>query len=135
MKKVLLSLVFLAFVCVPMTAKAWNSTANFNVYLYGNNFHHVEMQSLYSNQCVIEIVVKFYSPNANYYKFQAKVTTKSGAWLRSEVFFNSAYGEREFRWTYNTADQNCWGSGFQEPSYLEVHGCEGNTCTPQPFAE
>jgi hypothetical protein len=112
---------------------AWSSSANFNVTLYNNNFHKVLIQNFADNPCRIQVTVRFYSPDNTYYKWKVKVTLKTQAWLGSQDFYNNISGEREFTWVYNTADQGCFGQQQTEPSYLEVHGCVGEYCTPAPF--
>ncbi|MBC8343797.1 MAG: hypothetical protein H8E61_07435 [Bacteroidetes bacterium] len=111
----------------------WTSSRDFDVTLYGNNFHTVILTSYPSYPCEVHVKVKFYAPNNEYYRFQLKVTLESGAWLRSEVFYNSTWGEREFTWSYNTDSQGCWGQSYQAPSYLNVHGCEGYDCPVRGF--
>lgn len=142
MKKLLLA-VCLAFLGTQAfsapDAQAWTHTGYFTrVIVLGHNFDRVTVTA---SGCYLHFTVYFNAPyykyqsdyHMNYYRFQAKVTLGTGAWIRTPVFYNSAPGRREYTYTHNTSDQGCWAVRYSRVSYLVVHGCQGRSCYVRPI--
>lgn len=118
----------------PAVARGWQRSAPFNVWADGYKFHRVDVKNM-SMGCKVTIAVQFKSPNTRYVRFQAKVTFKSGAWVRTSIFHNEHAGWRQFTYQHETKNQGCWGNRAQTPSYLQVSYCYGRNCTVPPVGK
>lgn len=99
----------------------------------GHEFKSATIQNGYADKgdlCTIYATVMFTAPYDEYLRFQAKITMSNGAWIKSPVFFNDRAGNREYNFSYNTANDGCWGGQQHYTGNLNVAACRGVDCNP-----
>lgn len=121
----------------PPPPTSWNDTATFSTLsVLGHHFHTALVRNgspQANTQCTLFFRIKFTSPTSYYHRFQAKITMSGGAWVRTRAFFNQGYGERVYRFNYDTSAQGCWAQRYHRITYLTVHGCTGYGCYVRPI--
>lgn len=99
----------------------------------GHQFKTATIQNGHADKgdmCTIYATVMFTAPYDEYMRFQAKITMTNGAWIKSPVFFNDRAGNREYTFSYNTANDSCWGGQRHYTANLNVAACRGLNCNP-----
>lgn len=117
---------------VPPAASAWTrDVKTFNVRVRnGYRFHRVLASGQSANRCKMTMEVYFDSPSTSYIRLQAKVKFKSGAWMRTSGFNNTASGARKYTHHWDTTKDGCWAKKAQKAAYLWVTSCIKKGCTP-----
>jgi hypothetical protein len=124
---------------VPAVAFAWGQQANFETRIHGHEFYRVRVET---NQCELRMRVLFTAPEANYrhevaaknfYRFRARLQLAHGREVVTRIFSNSAPGTRGYNYVLDTAADGCWVKQEHEIRGVDIEGCRGSGCTPEPF--
>ncbi|MCA9522388.1 MAG: hypothetical protein KC609_15510 [Myxococcales bacterium] len=121
----------------PPPPSSWNDRATFSsLHVLGHHFHTATVRNgSYGDgtQCSLYFKVSFFAPSTYYHRFQTKLMMSGGAWVRSPVFFNQGYGQREYRFSFDTTNQGCWARRYHRITFMTVHGCSGYGCYVRPI--
>ena len=127
----------LVLVVVPATALAWNHDASFETHIHGHAFSRVALES---SDCKVKVRIFFDAPEAayknearNYYRFHARIKLDDGHAILTRVFSNSAPGAREYSYVDDTQPDGCFAKAERTIRGIDVEGCRGAGCTPDPF--
>src|SRR3954467_9004570 len=132
-------LALLAFVVAPASAWAWSHEAKFETHIHGHEFSRV---TLGSNDCALDVSVFFDAPEAaykhesparNFYRFHARIKLDDGRAIITRVFSNSAPGARVYSYVDDTKPDGCFAKEAHKIQGIDVEGCRGAGCTPDPF--
>lgn len=124
---------------LPSAALAWNQQADFETRIHGHEFYRV---SVATKQCELKMRVLFTAPEAaykhelpakNFYRFHARLKLDSEHSVVTRIFSNSAPGTRGYDFVLDTTADGCWAKPDQKIRSIDVEGCRGAGCTPQPF--
>jgi hypothetical protein len=127
-----------AWSLVPAAAFAWTQQASFETHIHGHEFSHVSVDS---NQCELKVRVLFTAPEAayknensakNFYRFHARIKL-DGHEVVTRVFSNSAPGTRGYNYSLDTTADACWAKDERKLQGIDIEGCRGAGCTPDPF--
>jgi hypothetical protein len=124
---------------VPAAALAWSQQADFETHIHGHEFYRVRVES---NQCELKVRVLFTAPEAgykndfpakNFYRFHVRLRLAEERNVVTRIFSNSAPGTRGYDYVVDTTAEGCWAK--QEPKIrgVDIEGCRGTGCTPEPF--
>lgn len=139
MNKALLLIVGSAACLVPALALAWTQEAQFGARVHKHEFSRVSLTAV---GCTIKARVFFDAPDEaykdptpsrNYYRFHARIKLDSEHALITRVFHNDAPGARVYDYEQDTSAEGCWAKTESHPRDVDVEGCRGRGCTPEPF--
>ena len=128
-----------ALLTVPAVAMAWSQQANFETHIHGHEFYRVSVET---NQCELKMRMLFTAPEAGYkHEISAKNVYRFHAWLKldeernviTRIFSNSAPGTRGYNYVVDTTTDGCWAKQEHEIRGVDIEGCRGAGCTPDPF--
>lgn len=131
--------VLLATLLTPVAALAWQNGADFETRIHGHEFSRV---SLEANDCSVKVRVLFDAPAdgykheakaRNFYRFHARIKLDDGRNIETRVFSNSAPGLRAYSYVLDSKADGCWAKGERKIQGIDVEGCRGAGCKPEPF--
>jgi hypothetical protein len=123
----------------PAVAFAWSQQANFETRIHGHEFYRVKVET---NQCELKMRVLFTAPEAgykhelpvkNFYRFHARLQLDAGHNIVTRIFSNAAPGTRGYDYVVDTAADGCWAKQEHKIRGVDIEGCRGSGCTPEPF--
>ena len=121
----------------PSRSGRWEALGTFsNLDVHGHKFHTATLTNgdpATGQACTMQATVYFDAPVDATYRFRAKLTTLDGSWVKSPEFFNETRGPRSYSFTVDTTSNGCWGAKRQEILMLDVAGCQGAFCQPNPL--
>ncbi len=124
---------------VPALAFAWSQKADFGAHVHKHEFSRV---LLANDGCVLKTRLFFDAPEAayhddlafkNYYRFHARIRLDNGHDVLTRFFHNDAPGAREYDYDQDTTSDGCWAKTEAHARGVDVEGCRGRGCTPEPF--
>src|SRR5260221_13742826 len=124
---------------LPALALAWTQSADFETHIHGHAFSRVTLET---NGCELKVRVLFDAPEAayknesparNFYRFHARIKLDDGRAVETRVFSNSAPGARAYSYVQDTTADACWAKGDHKIRGIDVEGCRGSGCAPDPF--
>jgi hypothetical protein len=128
-----------ALLTVPAVASAWSQQANFETRIHGHEFYRVSVET---NQCELKMRVLFTAPDAgykhelpakNFYRFHARLQLDETRNVVTRIFSNSAPGTRGYNYVLDTTNDGCWAKQERKFRGVDIEGCRGAGCTPEPF--
>jgi hypothetical protein len=128
-----------AWLLVPAAAFAWNQQASFETRVHGHEFYRVRVET---NQCELTMRVLFTAPEAGYkhelpeknvYRFRARLKLEDGRNVVTRIFSNSSPGTRGYTHVLDTTADACWAKLEHKIRGVDIEGCRGSGCTPEPF--
>jgi hypothetical protein len=128
-----------ALVSMPAVALAWSQQANFETHIHGHEFYRISVET---NQCKLKMRVLFTAPEAGYknefsaknsYRFHARLKLDDERNVVTRIFSNSAPGTRGYDYVFDTSADGCWASQEHKIRGVDIEGCRGTGCTPDPF--
>jgi hypothetical protein len=128
-----------ALLSLPAVAFGWTQQANFETHIHGHEFYRVSVET---NGCELKLRALFIAPEAayknefpakNFYRFHARLKLDSGHEVVTRVFSNSDPGTRGYNFVLDTTSDGCWAKPEQKIRGIDVEGCRGAGCTPDPF--
>jgi hypothetical protein len=69
----------------------------------------------------------------NFYRFHARIKLDAGHVILTRIFHNEAPGARTYDYEEDTSSAGCWGKTESHVQGVDVEGCRGRGCTPEPF--
>jgi hypothetical protein len=126
-------------VLLPITALGWTQGVDFETHVHDHEFHRVQVDS---DGCDLKVRLVFNAPEAgyksesparNFYRFKARLKLDEGRSVETRVFSNSAPGARAYTYVASTAADGCWAKAERKLRAIDVEGCRGAGCTPEPF--
>lgn len=124
---------------VPAVAFAWSQQADFETHIHGHEFYRVSVES---NQCQLKVRVLFTAPEAgyknefpakNFYRFHVRLRLDEERNVVTRIFSNSAPGTRGYSYVDDTTADGCWAKQEHKIRGVDIEGCRGTGCTPEPF--
>jgi hypothetical protein len=128
-----------ALLSLPAVAMAWTQKADFETHIHGHEFYRVGVET---SGCELKLRALFIAPEAayrnefpakNFYRFHVRLKLDSGHEVVTRVFSNSAPGTRGYNYALDTTAEGCWAKPDQKIRGIDVEGCRGAGCTPEPF--
>jgi len=128
-----------ALCIVPAVAFAWGQQAEFETHIHGHEFYRVSVES---NQCELKMRVLFTAPEAgyknefpakNFYRFHVRLRLDEERNVVTRIFSNSAPGTRGYNYVLDTTAEGCWSKQEHKIRGVDIEGCRGTGCTPEPF--
>jgi hypothetical protein len=128
-----------ALLCVPAVAFAWSQQANFETRIHGHEFYRVSIET---DQCQVKMRVLFTAPEVgyknevpakNFYRFHARLQLDEARTVVTRIFSNSAAGTRGYNYILDTTADGCWAKQEHKIRGVDIEGCRGSGCTPEPF--
>jgi hypothetical protein len=128
-----------ALLSLPAIGFAWTQQANFETHIHGHEFYRVTVET---TGCELKMRVLFTAPEAayknefpakNFYRFHARLKLDSEHSAVTRIFSNSAPGTRGYNFVLDTTADGCWAKPDQKIRGIDVEGCRGAGCTPEPF--
>lgn len=119
----------------PSAGAGWQSFGVFSgLEVHGNQFHSATLQNGGAgDSCKMVATVFFDAPANEAYRFRAKLTLEDGSWVKSPEFGNSLAGPHQQAFVVDTSADGCWGARRKEILKLDVSGCAGAFCQPNPL--
>jgi hypothetical protein len=126
-------------VSLPAVAYGWAQQAPFETHIHGHEFYRVSVET---SGCELKLRALFIAPEAayknefpakNFYRFHVRLKLDSGHEVVTRVFSNSAPGTRGYNYRLDTTSESCWAKPDQKIRGIDVEGCRGTGCTPDPF--
>jgi hypothetical protein len=120
-------------------AFAWQSDNPFRVRVHQHVFDRAVITQ---NECKLDVELYFTAPDdgyrsdrrgRNYFLFHARFKFDATHRPSTLVFGNAAAGRRVYRTEFDTSGEGCWAKTEQHLSGVDVEGCRGRHCTPDPF--
>ncbi len=108
------------------------------------NQHLFSGAKVSSDGCSLTVRIDFDAPKEgyssrvvvrNYYRFQARLKFSENHFVMSPVFFNRGAGRRTYSFTQDTTEAGCWAKKRLKLYDLDIVGCRGKGCRPDPFAD
>jgi hypothetical protein len=124
---------------VPALALAWSQEAHFSARVHKHEFSRA---ALSTEGCTLKLRLFFDAPEAAYqadsktrnqYRFHARVNLDGGHALLTPVFQSQAAGARVYDYAQDTTDDGCWVKVESKVLGVDVEGCRGAGCKPEPF--
>lgn len=128
-----------AVVLLPSVALGFRQSAAFETRVHGHAFSNVTVES---KGCDVQVRLKFDAPAQGYqheaaarniYRFHARINLDKGHSFETPVFQNSVPGERSYAYTKDTTSEGCWAKDEHALRGVDVEGCRGGGCKPEPF--
>jgi hypothetical protein len=128
-----------AALATSATALAWSGQASFETHIHAHEFSRVTLES---NECTLKVQIFFDAPEAgyknesparNFYRFHARIKLDDGSAIVTRVFSNSAPGARVYTYSADTKADGCSAKNEHKIQGLDVEGCRGAGCNPDPF--
>ena len=128
-----------AALLVPGLALAWSKEATFMARVHKHEFSRATLDS---DACTLKLRLFFDAPESAYqsetkarneYRFHARVNLDAGHTLLTPVFRSVAPGARSYDYVKDTAGEACWAKTELKIFGVDVEGCRGVGCTPEPF--
>jgi hypothetical protein len=128
-----------AALLAPALALAWAQGAEFGARVHKHQFSRVALTGV---GCTIKVRVFFDAPeeayrdevpSRNYYRFHARIKLDSEHVVLTHFFHNDAPGERVYDYEEDTTSEGCWAKAESHARAVDVEGCRGRGCTPEPF--
>lgn len=129
----------LATLALPVAALAWSQSASFETRIHGHSFSRVTVES---RGCELQVKLPFEAPAQAYeheaaarniYRFHARIKLDKGHELETPVFQNSVPGARQYSFVKDTTTAGCWAKDEHQLRAVDVEGCRGGGCRPDPF--
>lgn len=129
----------IALLLVPASALAWNQEALFGATVHGHEFAKVVVAG---EDCKVKVrlffrapeqAYKSESPARNHYRFKGRLKLDGGKVVLTRVFYNDRAGARVYDYSHDTSGEGCWAKDKHKLAGIDVEGCRGKGCTPQPF--
>jgi hypothetical protein len=129
----------LGLLLTPIAALAWNNGADFETSIHGHDFSRVTFES---DRCQVKVRLLFAAPATgyknetvarNFYRFHARIKLDDGRQVLTRVFSNSAPGLRAYAYTLDTKPEGCWAKDERKIQGIDIEGCRGIGCKPEPF--
>jgi hypothetical protein len=125
---------------LPTAAQAWQKHASFETRIHGHAFSKVTIESRAECQLRVridfeapELGYKHESPARNFYRFHVRAKLDDGRGIVTRPFSNSAPGARAYTYLLDTSGEGCWSKAEHRITAIDVEGCRGAGCTPEPF--
>ncbi len=137
--KVRVAVAIAALLSLPTLALAWSQQADFETHIHGHEFYRVSVET---NQCQLKMRVLFTAPETgyknefpakNFYRFHARLKLDDDRSVVTRVFSNSAPGTRGYNYVLDTSADGCWAKVEHKIRGVDIEGCRGAGCTPDPF--
>ncbi len=128
-----------AALLVPALALAWSKEATFMARVHKHEFSRATVES---DSCMLKLHLFFDAPESAYqsetkarneYRFHARLNLDGGHALLTPVFHSLTPGARSYDYTKDTAGEGCWAKTELKIFGVDVLGCRGASCTPEPF--
>jgi hypothetical protein len=128
-----------AALLVPSLALAWSQEGPFSARVHQHEFSRVTLTAV---DCTIktrlffdapEEAYKDAAPSRNYYRFHARIELDSEHLVITHFFHNDTPGARVYDYEQDTTAEGCWAKTESRPRDVNVEGCRGRGCTPEPF--
>ena len=126
-----------ALVFTSSLALAWTRSAEFEARVHGHAFTKVSLESA---DCSLRYELQFAAPpegypktGTGYYRFHARIRLDEGRSIVTKVFANRTPGKRTFTGELDTTADGCWAKEPRKLFGVDVEGCRGRACTPDPF--
>lgn len=129
----------LAVLAAPVAALAWSQSASFETRVHGHAFSRVTLES---RGCELGVQLPFDAPQKAYeheaaarniYRFHARIKLDKGHTFETVVFQNSVPGARSYSYVKDTTAEGCWAKDPHQLRAVDVEGCRGGGCKPEPF--
>jgi hypothetical protein len=129
-----------AVLLVPVVALAWSQKASFETRIHGHEFSEVSLVN--NGDCTLAVRVLFAAPQAGYtnespprnvYRFHVRTKLAGGRTTVTRVFNNKVAGARAYSYVEDTSAEGCWAKEELKIQGIDVEGCRGAGCTPEPF--
>jgi hypothetical protein len=123
----------------PAVAVAWNQEALFGATVHGHRFEGVRIENA---DCKLKIRLSFQAPaegykaeipGRNHYRFIGRLKLEGGRTVVTRHFYNDTPGARVYNDVRDTTAEGCWAKERQKLQGVDVEGCRGKGCTPEPF--
>jgi hypothetical protein len=123
----------------PVLAFAWTQEATFGAHVHGHEFARA---TLTGDGCSLKVRVFFDAPEEayknerawrNYYRFHARIKLDTEHVVLTRVFNNDSPGARVYDYVQDTSAEGCWAKTESKVRGVDVEGCRGRGCTPEPF--
>ena len=133
------ALVMVVALFVPALGLAWSQEATFMARVHKHEFSRATVES---EGCLLKLHLFFDAPESAYksetkarneYRFHARVNMDGGHALLTPVFHSLAPGSRTYDYAQDTTSEGCWAKSEAKIFGLDVEGCRGASCTPEPF--
>jgi hypothetical protein len=133
------AVVMAAALLVPALALAWSKEATFMARVHQHEFSRATVES---DGCRLKLHLFFDAPESAYqsetkarneYRFHARVNLDGGHALLTPVFHSLSPGARTYDYVKDTAGEACWAKTELKIFGVDVEGCRGASCTPEPF--
>jgi hypothetical protein len=130
---------FTAVASLSALALGWTQRADFETRVHGHAFSRVAVES---RGCELTLRLSFDAPEGAYknestvrnvYRFHARIKLDNGQSVETPVFQNSAPGARTFVYTKDSKADGCWAKEERQLRAVDVEGCRGAGCKPDPF--
>jgi hypothetical protein len=131
----------LATLLLPTVAKAWSHQATFETRIHHHEFSSVSVQN---DGCKLEVKIAFDAPPKAYdsanparsvYRFHVRTRLAEGHDSVTRVFANRGPGARVYAYVEDTTSAGCWAKEEHKIQKIDVEGCRGAGCKPEPFAD
>ena len=128
-----------AALLAPALALAWTKEATFMARVHKHEFSRATVES---DGCTLKLRLFFDAPESAYqseakarkeYRFHARVNMDGGHTLLTPVFRSLTPGARTYDYAKDTTNEGCWAKSEAKIFGVDVEGCRGASCTPEPF--
>jgi hypothetical protein len=132
-------LVASAALLVPALGLAWSQDAQFGARVHKHEFSRA---MLTASGCTFKVRLFFDAPeeayknedpSRNYYRFHARIKLDTDHVIMTRFFHNDAPGARVYDYEEDTTSAGCWAKTESHARGVDVEGCRGRGCTPEPF--
>jgi len=129
----------LACLLLPAAALAWNQEALFGATVHGHRFEGVLIEGA---DCTLKVRLSFQapaegykaeSPGRNHYRFIGRLKLDGGRTVLTHYFYNDTPGARVYNDVRDTSAEGCWAKERHKLQGIDVEGCRGKGCRPEPF--
>jgi hypothetical protein len=128
-----------AALLLPTLALAWSQDSPFGARVHQHEFSRVTLTGV---GCTLKARIFFDAPNQayqdptpsrNYYRFHARIKLDPERAVVTHFFHNDAAGARVYDYEQDTTSEGCWAKTESHARGVDVEGCRGRGCTPEPF--